>query len=496
MVTSSFLDVCRFTPTLGGTTDWTYSAAVVGYESPTAAGAVNGAIYRYRAESSDLSQWEVGYGAYNSSTGVLARTTVLRNSSGTGTGAGQSGAGSKISFSTVPQVAVVMLAQDLPAQTTLRQVATGCKVPDISQTTNKQMMSRSRHIARDNIKSVQVAFPTWCVASTSGSPESNVGGTVTLQASIEFPVGTVTMLLFSGNTAASGVAAGGNILSDALQIDIPDGSVFFVRTFYAGTAGVVFKDWSSGPPGPDLASGEACAISTTTVPNVVASPNGTITDSGFGLIYSPVAIIAQSSRPAVLVIGDSRAAGHGDSIFDTSSGVGSIGRSLAQRIGYINAGIDSDTSAAFLASHTNRVALAAYCTNVVCEYGINDIVVNSSSAATVIANIQSIRALFPTLPFYQTTFEPETTSTDGWGTLVNQTVSATNSVRISANTSIRAGISGVTGFFDIASALESSLNSGKWQVTTFAFTTDGVHSDAGACLVAAWSQVVNVGVFV
>ena len=110
---SSLINVCRFTPTAGSTTDWTYSAAVVGYQSPAAAGVVNGATYSYRAESADLSQWEIGTGAYNTGTGVLARTVVLYNSSGTGTGAGQSGAGTKINFSTVPQVATVALKEDL-----------------------------------------------------------------------------------------------------------------------------------------------------------------------------------------------------------------------------------------------------------------------------------------------------------------------------------------------------------------------------------------------
>lgn len=110
---SSFINSCRFNPTLGGTTDWTYSSAVTGYNSPALAGAVNALVYSYRAESNDLSQWEEGIGAYNSSTGVFARTTVLCNSSGTGTGAGQSGAGTKITFSTVPQVAIVALADDL-----------------------------------------------------------------------------------------------------------------------------------------------------------------------------------------------------------------------------------------------------------------------------------------------------------------------------------------------------------------------------------------------
>lgn len=101
---SSFIDVCRFNPTLGGTTDWTYSSAVTGYQSPTAAGAVNGAIYSYRAENTALSEWEVGFGAYSSGTGVFSRTTVLFNSAGTT---------SNINFTSVPQVAIVALAEDL-----------------------------------------------------------------------------------------------------------------------------------------------------------------------------------------------------------------------------------------------------------------------------------------------------------------------------------------------------------------------------------------------
>jgi hypothetical protein len=112
-----YANVCRFRPTAGGTTDWTYSAAVVGYSSPALAGLVNGATYRYRAESADMTQWEIGTGVYNSGTGVLTRATVLANSSGTGTAAGQSGAGSKINFTAVPQVAIVALKEDVPSLT-------------------------------------------------------------------------------------------------------------------------------------------------------------------------------------------------------------------------------------------------------------------------------------------------------------------------------------------------------------------------------------------
>ena len=108
---AAFLDVCRFTPTAGGTTDWTYSFAVTGYQGPASANAVNSRVYKFRAESADLSQWELAEGTYNSSTGVFARSTVLYNSAGTGTL--QGGAGIKINFSTVPQIAVVALKEDL-----------------------------------------------------------------------------------------------------------------------------------------------------------------------------------------------------------------------------------------------------------------------------------------------------------------------------------------------------------------------------------------------
>jgi hypothetical protein len=110
---AAWIDGVLFTPTLGGTTDWTFSAAVVGYNSPALAGVTNGRLYKYHATSADFSQWEDGEGAYNTGTGVLARTTVLYNSSGTGTAAGQSGAGTKIIFSTVPTVSIVALKEDM-----------------------------------------------------------------------------------------------------------------------------------------------------------------------------------------------------------------------------------------------------------------------------------------------------------------------------------------------------------------------------------------------
>lgn len=106
-----FANSVLFLPTAGGTTDFTVSAAVTGFMTPALAGMPSG-TYKYRAESTGLTQWEIGEGVYNSGTGVLTRATVLYNSSGTGTATGQSGAGSKINFSAPPNVGIVQLVED------------------------------------------------------------------------------------------------------------------------------------------------------------------------------------------------------------------------------------------------------------------------------------------------------------------------------------------------------------------------------------------------
>lgn len=102
MSATAFLDACGFNPASGGTGDFVVSAAVTGYQTPTSAGATNGAVYSYRAQSTDLSQWEVGFGAYTSGTTTLARTTVVASSTG-----------SKVNFTAPPSVYVTALSVDL-----------------------------------------------------------------------------------------------------------------------------------------------------------------------------------------------------------------------------------------------------------------------------------------------------------------------------------------------------------------------------------------------
>lgn len=114
MSATGFLDVCGFLPAAGGTADFVVASAITGYQTPASAGAVNGAVYSYRAQSSDMSEWEIGFGAYATGTTKLARTTVVASSTG-----------SKVNFSAPPSVYVTALSADLwPSRTSYTPTVT------------------------------------------------------------------------------------------------------------------------------------------------------------------------------------------------------------------------------------------------------------------------------------------------------------------------------------------------------------------------------------
>lgn len=100
-----FLDRCAFTPTAGGTTDFTVSAALTGFQTPATAGAVNAQRYSYMAQSVDLSEWEYGYATYSTTGPKIQRTKILGNSSA-GTSA--------INFSVAPNVYLTVLGSNFP----------------------------------------------------------------------------------------------------------------------------------------------------------------------------------------------------------------------------------------------------------------------------------------------------------------------------------------------------------------------------------------------
>lgn len=119
MSANAFLDACGFTPTAGGTGTWTVSAAIQGYRTPASAGAVNGAVYSYRAQSGDLTQWEEGFGTYTTSGTTLTRTVTASTN-----------AGSAVNFTAAPNIYITALTQDLLCAGTSRSANTVLAAPN------------------------------------------------------------------------------------------------------------------------------------------------------------------------------------------------------------------------------------------------------------------------------------------------------------------------------------------------------------------------------
>ncbi len=201
------------------------------------------------------------------------------------------------------------------------------------------------------------------------------------------------------------------------------------------------------------------------------------------------------------MLGDSRAwgdAGGGALSGDSSSSTGAYEKSLAPSIGLINLAVPGDRASLFLASHTNRLALAIYASDFIIEYGINDLTLDSRTAVQLAADISSIIALLPPGSKIVTTLEPKSASTDSWATLANQTTNAANAERVSYNANVRGGsIAGQTGYFEVADIAESSRNSGKWKVTGGAngYTADGLHANASGISLIVDSGIIDARIF-
>lgn len=100
----AYFDAVFFVAAASGTGDFGVASAVQGYRTPAGASVPNGAVGGYRAESSNLLEWEIGVFTYSTTGPTVARTTVLANSLGTT---------AKINFTTAPNVGFVELSQDL-----------------------------------------------------------------------------------------------------------------------------------------------------------------------------------------------------------------------------------------------------------------------------------------------------------------------------------------------------------------------------------------------
>lgn len=378
----------------------------------------------------------------------------------------------------------------------LGQVATKCRIPVNRSTSNLQANARTHHIARDAISSLKIELPNWYWTRGGTLTEANGGGNITYTASIEYPAGTFTQVKWSGATSVV-VASGNSALSDFVNVSIPIGAAFWVRSYAVAATAIVFTDGNAGFPQNDLANGEAYEYAASGITD--KTMGGTITDNGAASapILSPTAIVAQTTRPSALIIGDSRDWGFND-LYDATGDLGDVARSIGPVVGYINAGCAGDTFSGFITAHAKRVALATYVSHVIVGDAINALRSGGSgqnkTAATVLGELQTILGYFSTkICLTSTCGGPNSTSTDSWATTANQTVNANSAQIIAYNNAIRAGVANSVGFYDVADQVESARDSGKWWVTGAAngTTLDGLHSIQAGYLRIKNSGAVN-----
>lgn len=373
-------------------------------------------------------------------------------------------------------------------------VATRGEVPTNTNTVS-QMMSRSVHYSTTDITRLKIGIPNWWVNSSSPFQELGTGGTATVTASIEYPAGTFTQVLFNGSSSGS-IPDLTTLVSDWVSVTIPNNTKFFVRIYFVNSVSVI--PFSTTNPTSSAGSGVEAGNSGITDKTL----SGTVSSSNTHL--SPVFIIGDTDQASVVFIGDSKCIGTNDTTVDSHSDYGELAKSFGLKpYGYSLTCRGSDSASKFILpdAANNRLAIWKYATHIVNGYGYNDIWNDGSTASVTMETMQTIYkwAHQANKKVYQITIGPKTTSTDSFATTANQTISNTtrDTNRKAFNALVRTNRSGADGYFELADSQESARDSGKWNVdgTPNKYTSDGIHESSFTYNLERTNEVIPRTIF-
>lgn len=345
---------------------------------------------------------------------------------------------------------------------------------------------------------ISALFNHWYtdMSNSANRNDTDPSGPITFSASLKVisstnlgtVAGTIYRLTFGARTTVT-LDPGGRIASDILGVSLAAGDVVAVRTYLSsGTAYAPRQTFGA-------VAGASGGFTTTT--DLTAPGSAAITGST-GFYYGPSALLGYADSGAaaksVLVIGDSIGGGGVDSGIQYTAPAllpgGFLIRALSGVAGLLNASIGGDLITFFQGTNGSfrRLSNATRANSAIIQDGTNDFANSVSAAvgeAAMLAIASEVRRMGISKVFVLTVV-PRTTSTDNWATTANQTPLSTDSQRIAYNTWVRAncpvdpttkapvavGTSGallagsfghpITGIFDVAATVESSLNSGVW----------------------------------
>ena len=379
-------------------------------------------------------------------------------------------------------------------------VSSRCRMMGTTSTSLHQIMCRSAHIASENLTSIRMCFGNfWNVISFGGigQADAGLGAATTITASIEYPAGTFIQLTFNNGNVSWTIPNAGVLFSDWAGVAIPAGATYWIRKFTTNSAGIAYLPWQNTYSG----FGEAFNVAASGLTD--QTMGGTITNT-IGWSAPPLAILGITNNPSVIIVGDSIAAGYGDTEDSSSTAtgfngkIGVVARSLGN-IPFVNIAVSGEQAVNWLADGTARNQIIRKGSHMICELGTNDIA-NGQTSAQLITSLQGIFALArPGQKIYQTTITPSDsdpgTPSAAFTTLTQQTPNNNPSVTVTFNTAIRSGSSGLTalnGYYEVDNVFESSTNSRKWLVTgSPPYTADGIHPNLAGYLLVPAAGVIS-----
>jgi hypothetical protein len=226
--------------------------------------------------------------------------------------------------------------------------------------------------------------------------------------------------------------------------------------------------------------------------------------------YGPIAILGNTTKASVLILGDSRDWGVGDVNYIGTSGgamptfVNGIARLFVPYYGFCNVSQPYDRFVNYTGT-TNRMFFTNFATVIWTDLGINEFTAGTPSLLLNVAT--NFYRLF-SVPVCAETLSPYTTSSDGFFTVANQTVNGNDTYRTNFNALLRNHMMpNVSHYCDVDFITESdqinAQNSGKWNVwassnfngsATFALTNmgnDGLHGDYFGVLAAGMGDPLH-----